>query len=897
MKRIFGFSVMLFLAKNIFAQAPQGINYQGVARNSAGQAMAQTNVSVLIKLYQGDPNTGTLVYQESHAVTTDTFGLYALTIGMGTVQGGFTFSQVPWSSGNIWVSLGMDPTGGSTYALVANQQLMSVPYALYAATSGSGGGGPVSGTAHNVPKMNSTGNGLKQSLVFESTDSSAIGIGTSTPNPSAVLDIQNTGIAGGAGKGLLIPRVTDVERSQIPVNALSHGLLVYQTNSPNVLSPQGFWYYDAVAAGWLMLAPTQAVWTLGGNAIGTNSFIGSLDDQDIVFKTGFLSAMERMRVLSAANGGNVQFGTPGAEYRFPVARGNPGDVLHLDPGGSNNLMWTPMSGGGAWNKIGGLVTLLNGTDTVGIGIGNPQSQLHIENNFNQSGALTITHNVTSSSPAIVFQTMNAANGSTVLDVSTVGGGTAVNAVGTNGYGISATSQNSSAIYAYSGSINQPALDLSNTGGHGAAFVQSTSDGTATLEASNLGKHSVAYFHNIGTTGSGPTLYVQQNDITGYTAEFSGGLGIRTSGLEMPAGAVAGYIMQATSASGTAGWVNPSSLSNWSLNGSTVFPNAGNYVGIGTNIANSPLTVAATATNAAVFVQNTGSGEGIVSDASGTGGALVGINTGNGAGVLGYANGTSNNAGYFQVANSTNSVPALVSTHQGQGSAADFSLSNTNAADALRSSTAGAGAAIFASTTGTGSVANLLLNNATNMSSALNVNNNGQGMAAHFQSTNMSSMAPSVWVSQTANAPALKVDGGGNMGSVAAVFNGGAVAIGTGTVMPSSGLDVKTSLGVAVKKYPTAAAYSVGLNDPNTVHLCAVSGSFTFTVPDATQCPGRILIFSADQTVTGGTLIIQACCAQTINGTTSQSYSLVSGISKPSVGIISDGAHWQIIFKN
>lgn len=901
MKRIFCFPLILLLAKNILAQAPQGINYQGVARNAGGQAIGMSAISVSIKLFEGNPNTGTLVYYETHAVTTDTFGLYSLTIGMGAAQSGFTFSQVPWSTGNIWVSVGIDPTGGSAYALVANQQLMSVPYALYAATSGSGGSGSVNGTAHNIPKINPAGNGLKQSLLFEKTDSTGVGIGTPTPNAEAVLDIVNTGVAGGPGKGLLIPRMTYNERTQIVVNAQSQGLLVYQVDSPNALYPQGFWYYDAVSAAWLLLAPAQAVWTLGGNAIGTNSFIGSLDDQDIVFKTGFITAMERMRVLSAANGGNVQFGSPGAEYRFPVARGNPGEVLHMDPGGTNNLMWTPMSGGGAWNKIGGLVTLMNSTDTVGIGIANPQSQLHIENNINQSGALTVTHNVTSSSPAIVFQTMNVSNGSAVLDVSTVGGGTAINATGTSGYGISATSQNSSAIYAYSGSINQPGLDLSNTGGHGAAFMQSTSDGTATLEASNLGKHSVAYFHNLGTTGSGPTIYVLQNDTTGYTAEFSGGRGIRTPGLEMPTGAVAGFIMQATSASGTAAWVNPSSLGPWSLNGSTVFPNAGNYVGIGTNIANSPLTVAASTTNAAVFVQNTGSGDGIVGDASGTGNALVGINSGNGAGVLGYAIGTSNNAGFFQVGSSTNAVPALVSTHQGQGSAADFSIGSTNPADALRSSTAGAGAAIFASTTGTGSVANFLLNSTGSNSSALNVSNNGLGMTAHFQSTNNTSTMPSVWVTQAANTPALKVDGGGVAGSVAALFNGGSVAIGTGTTMPTSGLDVRTSVGVGVTKYIGSGVITIPLNSPNTVHLGSLTtsgaGTYTFVLPSASMCPGRILIFSADEKVTSGTIDLQASGTDQINGLANLSYTIVSGGTKVSVGVISDGVNWQVIFKN
>jgi trimeric autotransporter adhesin len=898
MKRIFYLSLILLLAKSSFSQAPQGINYQGVARNAAGQAMGMTNISVSIKLYQGNPNTGTLVYQEVHSpVGTDTFGLYSLTIGMGAPLGGLTFSQVPWSTGNIWVSVWIDPTGGSNYVLVANQQLMSVPYALYAATAGSGGGG-INGTAHNIPKINPAGNGVKPSLLFESTDSSGVAIGNSSPNPNAVLDIKNTGVAGGAGKGVLIPRLTDSERNQIPVNALSHGLLVYQTNSPSPLSPEGFWYYDAIATSWLMLAPTQAVWTLGGNAVGTSAFLGSLDDQDIVFKTGFLSAIERMRILSNSNGGNVQFGLPGGEYRFPTVRGSVGDVLQMDPTGTNNLVWVPMGGSGPWSKTNGAVTLTNLFDTVGIGIANPQSQLHLENNLNQAGALIVTHNVTSSSPAVVFQTMNPANGSTVLDVSTVGGGTALNAVGTGGYGISTTSQNSSAIYATSGSVNQPAIDATNSGGHGAAFLQSTSDGTATLEGSNLGKHSVAYFHNAGTPGSGPVIYALQNDNTGYAAEFSGGLGIKTDGLEMPTGAVPGYILQSVSATGQAAWIDPSALGPWKISGTTLHPVSTGSVGIGTTNAQYDLHVVGNSPNPVLFSTNNGTGDAIVGNSFGTGNGVAGVSSGNGAGVLGIAGGASGNGGYFQVTSATSSVAALVANHQGAGPAAEFSLpSASNNADALRVFTSGGGACLFAQNTGTGSVANLSITNSNSTSSAFNVSTNGKSTAAQIQSLNASSTMPSLWVTQMANAPALKVDGGGNTGSVSGIFNGGAVGIGTGAAQPTSGLDVKTSIGVAVKKYTTAASYGITLTDQNTVHLCAASGSFTFTIPDATQCPGRILIFSADQTVTGGTMILQACCGQSINGSTSQSFGLTTGLTKPSIGLVSDGSNWQIIFKN
>ncbi|GIV43224.1 MAG: hypothetical protein KatS3mg035_0347 [Bacteroidia bacterium] len=62
-----------------------------------------------------------------------------------------------------------------------------------------------------------------------------IGIGTTSPSPSSILDLSST------NKGLLIPRMTQAERNAISSPAT--GLLIYQTN----LAP-GFYYYNG--ASW-----------------------------------------------------------------------------------------------------------------------------------------------------------------------------------------------------------------------------------------------------------------------------------------------------------------------------------------------------------------------------------------------------------------------------------------------------------------------------------------------------------------------------------------------------------------------------------------------------------------------------------------------------------------------
>jgi hypothetical protein len=75
------------------------------------------------------------VYSERQSVITSQYGLVNFVIGQGTVLSG-TFSTINWSTGNYWVSLGVDFTNGTNYLDYGSQRLMSAPYALYAKTAG-----------------------------------------------------------------------------------------------------------------------------------------------------------------------------------------------------------------------------------------------------------------------------------------------------------------------------------------------------------------------------------------------------------------------------------------------------------------------------------------------------------------------------------------------------------------------------------------------------------------------------------------------------------------------------------------------------------------------------------------------------------------------------------------
>ena len=124
----------LFATSNSYSQAPDGINYQAVIRNFSNTLVANTTIAIRIQIKQTSAS-GTIVFQERHSVTTSPLGVVNLVIGQGTLLGG-NFSTINWATGPYFVSLGVNFTNGSTYLDYGSQQLMSVPYALYAKNSG-----------------------------------------------------------------------------------------------------------------------------------------------------------------------------------------------------------------------------------------------------------------------------------------------------------------------------------------------------------------------------------------------------------------------------------------------------------------------------------------------------------------------------------------------------------------------------------------------------------------------------------------------------------------------------------------------------------------------------------------------------------------------------------------
>lgn len=129
------------------AQAPpQGINYQAVAIDDSGAELVGIDISgeylvnrvisVRFTIIKNIPS-GPVTYREAHTTTTDDYGLFSLIIGQGVQEDSpMNFQNIQWGTGNHYLKVEIDINGGTFYKHMSTTQFWSVPYALYAKSSG-----------------------------------------------------------------------------------------------------------------------------------------------------------------------------------------------------------------------------------------------------------------------------------------------------------------------------------------------------------------------------------------------------------------------------------------------------------------------------------------------------------------------------------------------------------------------------------------------------------------------------------------------------------------------------------------------------------------------------------------------------------------------------------------
>ena len=154
------FFILFLFSLIAYSQTPQGFNYQSVVRDASGDVISNSVVGVQFKLHQSTA-TGTVVYTETHTPTTNAYGVFNVVVGQGTTTD--DFSAIDWSADTHFIEVSIDVTGGTTYLSMGTTQLLSVPYALQAASAT---------TAENVSGLEviDEGNGTGWRLTGANTD-------------------------------------------------------------------------------------------------------------------------------------------------------------------------------------------------------------------------------------------------------------------------------------------------------------------------------------------------------------------------------------------------------------------------------------------------------------------------------------------------------------------------------------------------------------------------------------------------------------------------------------------------------------------------------------------------------------------------------------------------------
>ena len=123
-----------------------GISYQGVARDAEGGILSNQPISVIFRIVDNPQGEGQL-YQETHNVTTDSYGLFNLSVGSGE-QEQYSYGEIQWGSYDYCgLAVSIDFNNDGIYADMGVMKMEDVPTAKWANMAGEANYAEYSGNA------------------------------------------------------------------------------------------------------------------------------------------------------------------------------------------------------------------------------------------------------------------------------------------------------------------------------------------------------------------------------------------------------------------------------------------------------------------------------------------------------------------------------------------------------------------------------------------------------------------------------------------------------------------------------------------------------------------------------------------------------------------------------